>query len=259
MPDRPTAGQLEQRALDLTTDGRRIRGLIPFGAESRDLGGFREVIEPGALRSTRLDDLVCTVDHAGVPVGRFSGTLTLEERSDGVHWSVEPPRSRQDVIEAIERGDLRGGSWRMKVGRDEWRGDVRHVHEIAELRDVSVVTHPSYEAAAVELRSQPESEATVPEDQNTETVVTEHPSDATETRSEPTPQEDAPRAAAGTLRVGDRASTGSPRGLADEFRSRGFPGELAVMDWSEFESRAVTWSASIDSLSQVRREGAARQ
>ena len=49
MPDRPTAGQLEDRALPLELDGRRIRGLIPYGVESRDLGGWREVIDPGAL------------------------------------------------------------------------------------------------------------------------------------------------------------------------------------------------------------------
>ena len=48
--------------------------------------------------------------------------------------------------------------------------------------------------------------------------------------------------------------------MAEEFRSRGFPGERSIMDWIDFErlnfeDRAVTWSASIDALSQVRREG----
>ena len=46
----------------------------------------------------------------------------------------------------------------MVVGRDEWRGDVRHVHEIKSLRDVAIVTTGAYpaEAAHVELRSQTE-------------------------------------------------------------------------------------------------------
>ena len=52
------AGEFETRELEVTTDGRRIRGVIPYGTVSRDLGGFKEIIEPGALRGTRIDDLV---------------------------------------------------------------------------------------------------------------------------------------------------------------------------------------------------------
>ena len=32
-----------------TVDGRKLRGLIPYNVESRDMGGWREVIDPGAL------------------------------------------------------------------------------------------------------------------------------------------------------------------------------------------------------------------
>jgi HK97 family phage major capsid protein len=157
---RPTAGTVEDRHAPVTdtlqVDGPRLRGRIPYGVESRDMDGWREVIEPGALSGARLDDLVATVDHAGVPIGRHPRTLELEDRSDGLHWSVDLPESRSDVREAVERGDLRSGSWRMIVGRDEWRGDVRHVHEIAELRDVAVVTIGAYTAAATEYRAAPE-------------------------------------------------------------------------------------------------------
>ncbi len=157
---RPTAGTVEDRRAPvgdtLTVDGPRLRGRIPYGVESRDMGGWREVIEPGALSGAKLDDLVATVDHAGVPIGRHPRTLELEDRADALHWSVELPESRSDVREAVERGDLRSGSWRMIVGRDEWRGDVRHVHSIAELRDVAVVTVPAYTASATEYRAAPE-------------------------------------------------------------------------------------------------------
>src|SRR5690349_21585300 len=152
--ERPKAGQLEERdAPALAVEGKKIRGRIPYSVESRDMGGWREIIEPTALRGTKLDDLVATIDHTGVPIGRYPTTLDLEERADGLHWSVSPPESRADVREAIQRGDLKAGSWRMVVKRDEWRGDVRHVHEIAELRDVSVVSHPSYPASTVEGRT----------------------------------------------------------------------------------------------------------
>lgn len=163
--DRPAAGDLEQRAAPTaapTLEGRRLRGLIPYRVESRDLGGWREIIEPGALRGARMDDLVATVDHGGVPIGRHPGTLTLEDRADGLAWSLELPESRSDVREAVERGDLCAGSWRMVVARDEWRGNVRHVHEVAELRDVSVVSNPAYAASVVEHRSAPEHRAAPP-------------------------------------------------------------------------------------------------
>jgi HK97 family phage prohead protease len=249
---------MEERTLDLVVDDqRRIRGLIPYSTESRDLGGFTEVIEPGALRSTDLTGLVATVDHAGVPIGRYPTTLELSERSDGLHWSVDPPRSRADVVEAIERGDLNGGSWRMRVGRDEWRGNVRHVLEIAELADVSVVTRPSYNAP-VELRNQPE-------ENMTETVLEapEAPREPVETRSAPEAPPDPPTTSlhqvqispTGSLRVETRSGGDRPQSLAECFRSRGFPGERAVIPWQEFEERAVTWTASVDLMNQMRRIG----
>ncbi len=39
MPDRPLAGQLEERTEQIATDGRRIRGVVPYNVESRDLSG----------------------------------------------------------------------------------------------------------------------------------------------------------------------------------------------------------------------------
>ena len=84
---RPKTGSVEERTAPdlLTTEDRKIRGLVPYGVESRDLGGFREVIMPGALDNAKLDDLVVTVDHAGVPLGRYPTTLELEDRSDGLN------------------------------------------------------------------------------------------------------------------------------------------------------------------------------
>src|SRR4051812_15972052 len=119
MADRPKPGQVEERtAPDLVAaDGKKIRGRVPYGVESRDMGGWREVIEPGAFKATVFDDLVATVDHAGVPLGRHPTTLELEDRADGLHWSVDPPASRADVREAVERGDLKAGSWRMQVAK----------------------------------------------------------------------------------------------------------------------------------------------
>lgn len=158
MTDRPSTGSVETRSQPegLTVEGKRLRGLIPYGVESRDLGGFREIMAPGCLRGADLSELVARVDHGGVPVGRYPGTLAIEDRDDGCHWSVELPASRADVAEAVTRGDLRSGSWRMIVARDSWQGDVRTVHEVRQLADVSVVVNPAYPAAVAEMRAAPE-------------------------------------------------------------------------------------------------------
>ena len=252
MPDtitRPTAGTVEQRtALQApapVVEGRRLHGLIPYSVESRDLGGFREIIEPGALAGADLTDLIATREHdRSKLLGRHPTTLQTEDRADGFAWSVELPQTPvdEDVRVAIERGDLRATSWRMVVGRDRWVGDVRHVEQIRELRDVTA--SPAYgDAAPAEYRSTPD------------------PDPAPPARDEPAPAEPiqeatVPENPAGGLTVEDRAVSTDPRGhrgLAAAFRDNGFPGETAVVDFGEF--RAATFSGSPDTLSPVRQAG----
>jgi HK97 family phage prohead protease len=247
---RPIAGEVEERHLPdlLDADAKRIRGRIPYSVESRDMGGWKEVIEPGALNGAVFDDLVVTVDHVGVPLGRYPGTLELEDRADGLHWSVDPPASRAEVREAVERGDLKAGSWRMVVGRDEWRGDVRHVHEIRALKDVAVVTRPAYEAAAVEYRSRPDPAAGQEDTPMADTANTE-----TTTAEQSDENRGLPINDTGSLRVEERAEIGAFQSLTDAFRSRGFPSEIAAVSFDEF--RAVTFGGTITALGRSERAG----
>jgi HK97 family phage prohead protease len=255
MSDRPKPGAVEDRTAPIgapAVDGRRLRGRIPVGIESRDMGGWREVIDPGALDGANLDDLIATREHdRSKLLGRHPTTLTVESRDDGLHWAVELPDSPagEDVRVAVERGDLRGSSWRQVVARDYWDGDVRHIAEISRLLDVTVTAAPAYAAAAAELRSQPDP-ATGQEDstmaetaENTETATAVEPN--TEDRAQPVQ---------GGLRVEDNVTvTNEPaRGLADEFRAAGFPGELATLSWQEYEDRAVTWTGSVDNVNKAR-------
>jgi Escherichia/Staphylococcus phage prohead protease len=244
---RPKPGEIEERtAPEIAVDGKKIRGSIPYNVASRDLGGWTEIIEPTALRAARIEDLVATVDHQGVPIGRYPTTLAIEDHADGLHWSVTPPENRSDVREAIERRDLKAGSWRMRVGRDEWRGDVRHVHEITELLDVSVVSHPSYPSAAVELRSH-NNEAT--------SLENEMDQDQHEHHAVETPEDESRARPAGSLRVEERAETPVFQTLAQVFEERGFPGSAASVTWDEF--RTLTWSGGtvLTDLNPIRRAG----
>ena len=248
---RPEPGGVEQRDLgEVSVEGRTLHGRIPYSVESRDLGGWRETISPGALRNADMTDLVATIDHAGIPIGRYPGTLTLEDRDDGCRWSVELPESRADVREAIARGDLNASSWRMKVARDEWRGDVRHVHEIRALRDVAVVVTSAYPAtaASAELRHAPEPNGT---------RVFHSPEPPEEAPVPDEPEVTQPTAGGLTVEARSAPSDRVTRGLADEFRSRGFPGERATLEWTEYESRALAWSGSADLLAPDTRRVAA--
>jgi hypothetical protein len=208
-------------------------------------------MDPGCLAGARMDDLTCRpVDHDGLPLGRFPDTLQLEHRDDGMHWSVELPESRSDIREAVERGDLRATSWRMRVGSDRWEGDIRHVVAVEELRDVSLAVSPAYPDAVAEFR-------TAPQEDPMSAPTTPLVEDEQRIAPEPLPDPEPPPAARGTLRVADHAAPTAARGLADEFRSRGFPGETATVEFERvFEQRAVTWTGSVDNLNPTRRSGA---
>ena len=85
-------------------------------------------------------------------------------------------------------------------------------------------------------------------DKNIETATAVE--DNAEDRSTPSP--------GGGLQVEDRVTVTAARGLADEFRAAGFPGETATISWQAFEDRAITWSGSVDTVATApRRESAA--
>ena len=108
----------------------------------RDLGGWREVIDPGALDGARLDDLVATRDHDRVRCSAATRPRsTSRTATTASHWAVELPDSPvgEDVRDAVERGDLRAGE--LADGRrSRPRGTATSAtsSEIAELRDVTV-------------------------------------------------------------------------------------------------------------------------
>ncbi len=259
--NRPTAtGAVEERSAPTSAavpaiDGRKLRGLIPYGVESRDMGGWREVIDKGALAGADLSDLIATREHDRARLlGRHPTTLTTEDRSDGFAWAADLPSSPvgEDVRVAVERGDLRASSWRMVVGRDYWDGDVRHVAEVSHLLDVTVTAAPSYAAAAAELRSQ-----TDPAAGQEDTMAAEADKNTTETATAVEDKaEDRTTTATSTggLRVEERVTVTNepPRGLADEFRAAGFPGETATISFDTFEDRAVTWTGSVDNINKAR-------
>jgi len=127
---------------------------IVYNQLSQNLGWFREQIDARALDNCDMADVVALFNHDNnIVLGRtLSSTLTLEKKDDGLYYTIDPPKSAANLIESIERGDVRGSSFAFLVapGGADWDtdpvsgGDVRTVKKISRLIDVSPVTQPAY-------------------------------------------------------------------------------------------------------------------
>jgi hypothetical protein len=142
---------------------RRIVGYAAvFESMSEDLGGFREVIKPGAFDRALKEghDVRALWNHnPDVVLGRTkSGTLKLSVDERGLRVEIDPPETRaaEDVLASIRRGDVDGMSFGFRVLTDEWRtqdgAQVRELRDL-ELLDVSPVAYPAYPATQVSARA----------------------------------------------------------------------------------------------------------
>lgn len=128
-----------------------------FNSRSKDLGGFKEVINPGAFTKTVKEaDVRAFFNHdKNLILGRTkAGTLRVAEDSKGVHYSVDVPNTTyaRDLAASIERGDVNQSSFAFSVvgpkgedwGYTEDNYPLRSLNEVR-LYDVSPVTVPAYE------------------------------------------------------------------------------------------------------------------
>ena len=158
-------------------DGKRtLTGYAAmFNTRSEDLGGFREVIAPGAFtRSLKNgDDVVALSEHdpkKGILGRTGSGTLRLSQDHIGLRFEVDLPNTSlgNDIAESVGRGDLDGCSFGFVAQDQSWDHDsnetMRTLKDV-DLFDVSVVTYPAYAATSVQMRSLmfPDGAVTVPE------------------------------------------------------------------------------------------------
>lgn len=154
-------GQLVTRAirtpLEVREEGgkRYISGFIPYDSLSEDLGGFREVIRPGAFKKTLAEgDARCLWAHnTQYVLGRRSaGTLTFEDGEDGLRFDCKLSSCSwaNDVYETVSRRDAPGVSFGFYVIKDAWtraEGKKPNLRELLEvnLLEVSVgVAFPAY-------------------------------------------------------------------------------------------------------------------
>ncbi|HZL37853.1 MAG TPA: HK97 family phage prohead protease [Tepidisphaeraceae bacterium] len=127
-----------------------------FNSPSDDLGGFKEIIAPGAFRDSlsKNGDIRALVGHdPDRLMGRTSsGTLRLTETLDGLHFENDIPDTSyaRDLVELARRGDIKGMSFGFRVpkGGDAWAkgSDGRAVRTLksVDLGEISYVANPAY-------------------------------------------------------------------------------------------------------------------
>lgn len=152
---------LERRAATLEgVRGERIIGhAVVFDTPSRDLGGFVEIVRPGAVdRALRAEaDIVALYNHdPGAVLGRTPHSLRLARDSRGLAFELEPADTQQgrDVLTLVSRGDLRGASFGFRALKDAWRTEGRTViRELLEIDilEISVTAFPAYQVTDVQV------------------------------------------------------------------------------------------------------------
>lgn len=150
---------------DESTEATRAGGYAAlYNSASYDLGGFTEVLAPGAF--TRSIDAI----HAGrqnvflfwqhdtgaILASTRSGTLVLSEDETGLKFDFDTSGLTEQQSKTLARGDLQVsfGFMVREDTKEELPGTigVRTITDL-DLFEVSLVTYPAYGATSVAMRS----------------------------------------------------------------------------------------------------------
>lgn len=133
---------------------------IVWNTPSKDLGGFKEVVSPDALKGVDLSNVLMLNDHdyTQVLASVKAGTLKLTPDDKGLHFEATLPdtTTANDVFANVQAGNLDSCSFSFDVddGSDKWDKDdqgniTRTINQIKDLFDVSVVAVPAYDSTNV--------------------------------------------------------------------------------------------------------------
>jgi uncharacterized protein len=140
-----------------------VRGYAAmFNSMSENLGGFREIIAPGAFDDVLNNDVRALKNHdSNLILGRTTaGTLRLGVDALGLWYEYDSPDTSyaRDLVVSMERGDVDQSSFQFFVDKDNWKEDadgrlVRTIEKVGRLLDVAPVTFPAYPDTTVAKRS----------------------------------------------------------------------------------------------------------
>lgn len=148
------------------SDKREIGGYAAkFNTRSQNLGGFVERIDTAFFNRSKGNgwpNVMARYNHEdNMLLGTSAaGTLRLGIDDVGLTYAVDVPRSREDVLELVQRGDVRKSSFAFITepdGGDDWTTDDAGFPLRTLLRgrliDVAPVNMPAYEDTNVGARS----------------------------------------------------------------------------------------------------------
>lgn len=167
--------ELEKRSYQCEVRAEGENGNIIIGRpivyNSRtDIGPFDEIIEPGALDNTNLQDVRFLVNHdtSRIPLarsrrnnGNSTMLLTVDEQGMGIRVQLDTENNAEAraLYSAVQRGDISGMSFLFSVpeGGDTWddiraEHPLRRISQISSVVEVSAVTFPAYEATEIYTR-----------------------------------------------------------------------------------------------------------
>lgn len=130
-----------------------------FNSRSENLGGFTEVIEPGAfarsLKSRNDVKLLVNHDTGRVLASTRAKTMRLVEDNIGLRVEADLPNTTdgRDMAELLKRGDLSSMSFGFNVIKDNWNSDgTERTLKSVRLFEVSIVAFPAYAATEATVR-----------------------------------------------------------------------------------------------------------
>ena len=159
----------EESEIRASNDSRKVEGYgIIFDKESRDLGGWTEIILSGATKGVvKRSDVLALMNHdisRGVLARctKGKGSMSLSSDTKGMMYSFKAPDTQlgDELIEGIIRKDIKGSSFAFTVAKEgeKWQrkddGSVlRIISQFKELYDMSPCYREAYQDTTIALRS----------------------------------------------------------------------------------------------------------
>jgi len=162
--------QAERRAQELPTPSVErdeatgtviVSGYAALYNTPADLGGhYTEIIRPGAFDNMiQKSDVRALFNHDPnhlLARSRYgAGTLQLEADDRGLKYSFACPKTRADIVEMIERGDLSQCSFQFTIEEHVWTStddkETREIFRFDEVFDITLATYPVYQDTTVAL------------------------------------------------------------------------------------------------------------
>lgn len=152
---------MERRALDsaVVSKGRTLYGYAARFNEPTQLGGFSEIIRPGAFKRSLASDagpkIRAIYEHDSRSLlGRMgSGSLRLREDDVGLAFEIDLPDTQlgRDLPVLVERGDVAGCSFGFIAQGEDWQGETRHLTDV-DLFEITITADPAYDTTTVQVR-----------------------------------------------------------------------------------------------------------